>query len=119
MSDLFSARVHLGHRATNVDPRMKDFVFGVCEPYSNYQHCDKLSPTIQYYYTVSKSNFNLIRFQDRFNTAIIDLDQTAVLLRQALNFLAHLTSRGGLVLFVVRQPHLVQAVEAAAKGPYL
>ena len=34
---------------------------------------------------------------------------------QALNFLAHLTSRGGIVLFVVRQPHLVHAVEAAAK----
>ena len=50
VADLFSARVHLGHRATNVDPRMRDFIFG-----------------------------------DRFNTAIIDLDQTAVLLRQAWN----------------------------------
>ena len=35
---------------------------------------------------------------------------------QALNFLAHISSRGGIVLFVARQPHLVQAVEAAAKG---
>lgn len=80
VSDLFEARVHLGHRSTNIDPRMRDFVFG-----------------------------------DRFNTAIIDLDQTSVLLRQALNFLAHISSRGGIVLFVARQPHLVQAVEAAAK----
>ena len=35
VSDLFSARVHLGHRATNVDPRMRDFVFGVCRVFIN------------------------------------------------------------------------------------
>ena len=29
VSDLFEARVHLGHRSTNIDPRMRDFVFGV------------------------------------------------------------------------------------------
>ena len=37
---------------------------------------------------------------------------------QALNFLAHISSRGGIVLFVARQPHLVQAVEATAKGQH-
>ena len=33
VSDLFEARVHLGHRSTNVDPRMRDFVFGVLAVY--------------------------------------------------------------------------------------
>ena len=80
VSDLFHSRVHLGHTATNIDPRMRDFVFG-----------------------------------SRFGTAVIDLDQTSVMLRQALNFLAHLASRGGIVLFVARQPHLVHMVEAAAQ----
>ena len=80
VEDLFSARVHLGHASTSVDPRMRDFVFGA-----------------------------------RFGTSIIDLDQTAVLLRQALNFLSHVTSRGGIVLFCVRQPHLVHMVESAAE----
>lgn len=50
----------------------------------------------------------------RFGVHIIDLDETAALLRQALNFLAHVSARGGIVLFVARQPHLVHAVERVA-----
>ncbi len=54
-------------------------------------------------------------FGRRFDTAVFDLDQTALHLRQALNFLAHLASRGGVVLFVARQPHLTHLIERAAK----
>lgn len=50
----------------------------------------------------------------RFDTAIIDLNETALLLRQALNFLAHLSYMGGIVLFVARQPKLVHLVEKTA-----
>ena len=39
----------------------------------------------------------------RFGVHIIDLDETALLLRQALNFLAHIAYRNGIVLFVARQ----------------
>lgn len=50
----------------------------------------------------------------RFDTAIINLDETALLLRQALNFLAHVTYRGGIVLFLARQPQLTHLVEKTA-----
>ena len=39
----------------------------------------------------------------RFGVHIIDLDETALLLRQALNFLAHIAYRNGIILFVARQ----------------
>jgi len=42
----------------------------------------------------------------RFNICIFDLDETALLLRQALNFLAHLSYNGGIILFVARQPQV-------------
>ena len=50
----------------------------------------------------------------RFGICILDLNETAVLLRQALNFLAHLAYRGGIVLFVARQPQMVHMVERTA-----
>ena len=53
-------------------------------------------------------------YGNRFNTAIIDLDETALLLRQALNFLAHIAYKEGIVLFSVRQPQLVHLVERTA-----
>ena len=55
-------------------------------------------------------------YGNRFNTAIIDLDETALLLRQALNFLAHVAYNEGIILFSVRQPQLVHLVERAAIG---
>ena len=46
----------------------------------------------------------------RFDTCVFDLDETALLLRQSLNFLAHIAYRGGLILFVARQPQIVHLV---------
>ena len=45
---------------------------------------------------------------------IIDLDETAILLRQALNFTAHVAYKGGIILFVCRQPSLVHLTDRAA-----
>ncbi len=53
-------------------------------------------------------------YGNRFDTAIINLDETALLLRQALNFLAHIAYNGGIILFLARQPQLVHLVERAA-----
>ena len=50
----------------------------------------------------------------RFDTTIIDLDETSLLLRQALNFLAHIAYQGGIILFMARQPQIVHLVEKAA-----
>jgi small subunit ribosomal protein S2 len=58
VKDLFDARVHMGHKASALDSRMGQFMFGT-----------------------------------RFGTSIIDLDQTTLLLRQALNFTAHIAYR--------------------------
>ena len=53
-------------------------------------------------------------FGTRFDTCIFDLDETALLLRQALNFIAHIAHRGGIILFVARQPQIVHMVERTA-----
>ena len=50
----------------------------------------------------------------RFDTCIFDLDETALLLRQALNFMAHVAHQGGIILFVSRQPQMVHMVERTA-----
>jgi small subunit ribosomal protein S2 len=60
VQDLFEARAHLGHKASAMDARMRQFVFGT-----------------------------------RFGQSIIDLDQTTLLLRQALNVTAHIAYRKG------------------------
>lgn len=52
----------------------------------------------------------------RFDVCIFDLDETAHLLRQALNFLAHIAYRGGIILFVVRQPQIVHLVERTGEN---
>ncbi|MPC46267.1 28S ribosomal protein S2, mitochondrial [Portunus trituberculatus] len=43
-------------------------------------------------------------FGSRLGYLIIDLDQTAGLLRDALNFIAHIAFRGGIILFIGRTP---------------
>jgi len=51
----------------------------------------------------------------RFDMCVIDLDQTAMLLRQALNFTAQVAYKGGIILFVCRQPSLVHMTDRAAQ----
>jgi len=80
VKDLFDARVHLGHKHTALDEKMKQFVYGV-----------------------------------RFGQSIIDLDQTTLHLRQALNFLAHIVYRNGIILFVCRQPQFIHMVDKTAQ----
>ena len=55
-----------------------------------------------------------VMFCIRMDMCIIDLDQTAMLLRQALNFTAHVAYRGGIIMFVCRQPSLVHMTDRAA-----
>lgn len=54
-------------------------------------------------------------FGSRLGHLIIDLDQTAELLRDALNFAAHIAFRGGIILFITRHPQCVHLVEKTAK----
>merc|ERR1712130_55723 len=58
---------------------------------------------------------NKFVFGSRFDMSIVDLDQTALHLRQALNFTAHIAYRGGIILFVCRQPPLIHMVDRAAQ----
>ena len=53
-------------------------------------------------------------FGTRFDTCIFDLDETALLLKQALNFVAHIAHRGGIILFIARQPQIAHMVERTA-----
>ena len=54
-------------------------------------------------------------FGKRLGHLIIDLDQTAELLRQALNFTAHIAFRNGIILFVSRYPQATYLVDKTAK----
>ncbi|XP_045582744.1 small ribosomal subunit protein uS2m isoform X2 [Procambarus clarkii] len=54
-------------------------------------------------------------FGSRLGHLIIDLDQTAILLREALNFTAHMAFRGGIILFVGRIPQHQLLIENTAK----
>ncbi|XP_076757940.1 mitochondrial ribosomal protein S2 [Xylocopa sonorina] len=54
-------------------------------------------------------------FGSRLGYLIIDLDQTAELLRQALNFTAHIASQDGIILFIAKNPQISYLVERTAK----
>lgn len=53
-------------------------------------------------------------YGSRLGHLVIDLDQTAVHLRKALNFTAHIAYRGGLILFLNRNALNAHLVEKAA-----
>ncbi|XP_003699364.1 mitochondrial ribosomal protein S2 isoform X2 [Megachile rotundata] len=54
-------------------------------------------------------------FGSRLGHLIIDLDKTAELLRDALNFTAHIAYRGGIILFIAKNPQISYIVEKTAK----
>ena len=60
------------------------------------------------------SNMRPFFFGSRFDQIIFDLDKTAFLLRQALNFVAHIAYRGGIILFITRSPQTMHLVEKTA-----
>ena len=49
------------------------------------------------------------------NIDIIDLEKTCELLKQALNFVAHIAFRKGIILFITRDPATIPIVEQLAK----
>ncbi|KAG7207768.1 hypothetical protein KM043_009378 [Ampulex compressa] len=54
-------------------------------------------------------------FGSRMGHLIIDLDQTAVHLREALNFTAHIAFRDGIILFVSKNPQSTHIIETTAR----
>lgn len=54
-------------------------------------------------------------FGKRMGHIIFDLDKTAIHLRKALNFAAHVAYRDGLILFIARNPQCTNLVENTAK----
>ncbi|XP_055349458.1 28S ribosomal protein S2, mitochondrial-like [Paramacrobiotus metropolitanus] len=53
-------------------------------------------------------------FGKRFNQVVFDLDITAQYLQDALNFIAHVAYRGGIILFVSRSRETTLMVERTA-----
>jgi len=60
-------------------------------------------------------NMNQYLFGERLGVCIIDLDKTVHHLKVALNFLAHLAYRGGIIVFVTNDRWLVHDVEKGAR----
>lgn len=54
-------------------------------------------------------------FGKRMGHIIFDLDKTAIHLRKALNFAAHIAYRDGVILFVARSPQSTNLIENTAK----
>lgn len=65
--------------------------------------------------TLLNEHMETFIFGSRLGHLIIDLDQTADLLRQALNFIAHVAFRGGIILFISRNPQTTYIVDKTAK----
>ena len=53
-------------------------------------------------------------YGSRLGHLIFDLDQTAELLREALNFTAHIAYNSGIILFIARSPQVAHLVEKTA-----
>lgn len=64
--------------------------------------------------TLLNEHMETFIFGSRLGHLIIDLDQTAELLRQALNFIAHIAFRGGIILFISRNPQTTYIVDKTA-----
>ena len=79
VSDLFEARVHLGHKEGTRNEYMTPFIFG-----------------------------------NRLGVDILDLDQTALMLGDALNVMAHVAYREGVLLFLSRHFQTLLEVEKTA-----
>ncbi|KAL0109592.1 hypothetical protein PUN28_014563 [Cardiocondyla obscurior] len=60
-------------------------------------------------------NMETFVFGSRLGHLIIDLDQTAEMLKQALNFAAHIAFRDGIILFISRNPQVTHLVDKTAK----
>lgn len=54
-------------------------------------------------------------FGCRLGVDLIDLEQSAALLEEALNFIAHIAYRGGIILFISRNKQNMPIVERTAK----
>jgi small subunit ribosomal protein S2 len=66
-------------------------------------------------HTALDNRMNQFVYGTRFGQSILDLDQTTLHMRQALNFLAHIVYRNGIVLFICRQPQLIHMVDKTAQ----
>ena len=78
-------------------------------------------PNLLYQQNASRTNNQVVDsemapfvYDTRMDMCIIDLDQTAMLLRQALNFTAHMAYKCRIILFVCRQTSLVHLMDKAA-----
>lgn len=77
---------------------------------------DLLDARVHYGHTMGTLNEHMKQFVlgSRLGTLIIDLDQTAELLSDALNFTAHMAFRGGIIMFATRSKQNGNCVEKTA-----
>ncbi|ETN78794.1 putative ribosomal protein S2 [Necator americanus] len=80
VSDMFNARLHLGHKIGTLNNNMKWALYG-----------------------------------ERLGVCVFDLDITRSHLMRALNFVAHVAMRGGLILFVTTNRDTMFSVEKTAE----
>jgi len=120
-------RIHTCNRVNNVpapstqikekevvDPlRFPDF-FGVRKLFTME---DLFNARVHYGHTDGTLNPHMkpFVFGSRLGHIILDLERSAVLLREALNFTAHVAHRGGIILFVSHNPQHTLLVEDTAK----
>lgn len=77
---------------------------------------DLFDARVHYGHTMGTLNEHMKQFVigSRLGTLIFDLDQTAELLGDALNFIAHIAFRGGIIMFVTRYKQNTYLIEKTA-----
>lgn len=70
---------------------------------------DLFDARVHYGHTMGTLNEHMKQFilGSRQGTLLFDLDQTAELLSDALNFIAHIAFRGGIILFITRHKQVL------------
>nr|XP_028570558.1 28S ribosomal protein S2, mitochondrial isoform X1 [Podarcis muralis] len=106
LKDLFDARVHLGHKKGC----RHSFSHSRTTEMNGLKHLPTFHP-----------HNNPARFMEpyifgcRLDQDIINLEQTMVHLQLALNFMAHVAYRKGIILFISRNRQFSHRIEATAK----
>ncbi|XP_055941212.1 28S ribosomal protein S2, mitochondrial-like [Argiope bruennichi] len=77
---------------------------------------DLFNARVHFGHTMGTLNEHMKQFilGSRLETLIFDLDQTAELLREALNFTAHIAFRGGIIIFIARYKQNAYLIEKTA-----
>ena len=97
-----------------IDPLQHDDFFNV-KSLVNMEQLFKARVHLGHKRGTRHDNMTPFIFGTRLESDIIDLEQTVPLLQDALNFIAHIAFREGVILFLSRNQHMLPFIEKTAE----